>query len=1372
MRQQAGIFLTVSPSVAQRRRLMLWAIFIFLLGLALTTLVVHEVRKAIQSDLRQQFNRQVERLEKDIQTQFERPMFALKGGRGLYAASQSVERAEFRAFVASRAKALEFPGVQGFGFLQRVGRADLEAFVRAERTDEAPDFAVKTTGNAADLYVIKFFESLTNKRADLGLDAGSEAVLRKAIEQAIRTGAPTLSGVITLEQDGHQRPGLLYLLPVYQKGTVPDLPAEREATLLGLMYSPIVMDEIMAATVASTQGMVDFEIFDGPATSADTLLFDTRQRLLQTSVPVTARDYAMHPFVSTGQLLIGGRVLTVRALCDPNLEAYVNRTTPWLLAVGGTILSFLLAISIWLLTRGRTRAEALAGAMTAELAHDRERLQNILTGTHAGTWEWNLQTREIIFNPRWAELIGYTSQELTPMTTQVWRTMVHPDDLAIASEKREQHCLGHSDHYECELRVRHKDGRWVWRQASGKLFSRTADGQPEWMVGTDLDITQRKEAETQLKLKNELMKNILANIPVGLSAVDSNLNLVAENPLFRTLLDLPDSLFTDPVTTFEDVIRFNALRGEYGQGDPQRLITAIVRRARHSEPHQFERQRANGVTLEVRGAPMPDGGFVTTYADITNLKNATEVAEEASRAKSQFLANMSHEIRTPMNAILGMLKLLQNTTLSPRQLDYASKAEGATQSLLGLINQILDFSKVEAGKMALDLHPFQIEKVMSSLSVILSANVGVKPVDVLFDIDPSIPRTLIGDAMRLQQVLINLAGNAIKFTAQGDVVVRVHVAQRLDQEIVLHIAVSDAGIGIAPENQAHIFDGFSQAEASTTRRFGGTGLGLAICKRLVGLMGGQLMLESKLGQGSTFYFEIPLTVAEEPAVDLNAPDTADTQAFNALVVDDNPAALTMVARMVQSLGWHADAVASGEEAIALIESQLATDTFPYQAVFVDWQMAGLDGWQTCLRIRQLRGSVSIPIMLIVTAHGQDILAKRKQDGESSPIGFVVKPLTASILQAAVAGAQAEPAPAPGSELPPTPSQRPLMGMRLLLVEDNLINQQVARELLCNEGAVVTIAGNGQLGVNAVASASVPFDAVLMDLQMPLMDGLTATRAIRTELGQVTLPIIAMTANAMSADRDACLAAGMNDHIGKPINLSYLITTLLQHTGRSALSLPPGPYTPVRSAPLVATQALDVDAALERLGGNIDLYRNVLKSFLSEIGETSDQLGHLLQNDKLAEARRLLHTLKGTAATLGAQTLADVAAQAEVALKNVDNPPNAGQLLAAIAAAMTLARAAMEKVVHQLDPCANSASIVGTSAPPCPRENKQLEETLQHLAALLAGSDMSALAVHSGLKQVYGQTLKSATDPLDAAMAVLDFAQARTHCMALIQRLTK
>ena len=545
---------------------------------------------------------------------------------------------------------------------------------------------------------------------------------------------------------------------------------------------------------------------------------------------------------------------------------------------------------------------------------------------------------------------------------------------------------------------------------------------------------------------------------------------------------------------------------------------------------------------------LPDH-YIAIRTDITDRKNiehsleaAKDVAEQASRAKGQFLANMSHELRTPMNAILGLLQLLQSTELNNQQRSYTSKTEGAARSLLGLLNDILDFSKVEAGKMTLDPHPFRVDRMLRDLSVILSANVAGKGIDVLFDVDPALPKALVGDDMRLLQILINLGGNAIKFTSQGEVVVRLRLVERTDHDVLIEFAVQDCGIGIAMEHRAHIFSGFSQAEASTTRRFGGTGLGLAICQRLVVLMNGQLKVDSVVGQGSTFSFQIRLQRDPGPvSVD---PARHPVAGLRALVIDDNDVARTLLAGMVESLGWRTDVAASGAEALSLVNSSV-TEFKPYQVIFVDWRMPEMDGWQTSARIRSLTGSQCL--ILMVSAHGRDALAQRSASEQATLNGFLVKPVTTSMLLDAVMDALAAGALALTGSNPAAPKaiEKPkrLLGMRLLVVEDNKINQLVAKGLLTQEGAVVTVADNGRLGVQALTATPDAFDAVLMDVQMPVMDGYEATRAVRQDLGLISLPVIAMTANAMASDREACLAAGMNDHVGKPFEIDHLVATL-------------------------------------------------------------------------------------------------------------------------------------------------------------------------------------------------------------------------------------
>ena len=1275
------------------------------------------------------------------------------------------------------------------------------------------------------------------------------------------------------------------------------------------------------------------------------------------------------------------------------------------------------------------RTDITASKLAARaLARERLALANIIEGTNVGTWEWDLETDALHFNECWARIIGHTLAELGTTTMATWRDRSHPDDSAATEGLLKQHFRGELPALECENRVRHRDGHWVWVMTRGKVFSRAADGRPRWMAGTHMDISARKQTEQALRASQdfldrtgriggvggwefdiatqrihwsdqtcrihdlepghqptlaeaigyyapeaqpviaqavqhaidsgegydlelefitargrriwvralgevdhengravrligafqdisarramelalrrngELLSSVVENLPCGLSVFDADLNLVAANREFRRLLDFPDALFETAPTRFEDIIRFNAGRGEYGTDDVEAKVQAIIARARApTVAHQFERERPDGTPLEIRGAPMPGGGFVTTYTDIsarrraeaevlhsgqlmrgaidaideafvlfdpddrlvfcndkyrqmfhdtaelfvpgaryedlirqsalrgqrpaavgrveewvaerlaqrrtadaavvqrlgdgrtirivdrrmpdghivgfridiTELTQTTEAAQKASVAKSQFLANMSHEIRTPMNAILGMLALLRKTELSARQADYAVKTEGAARSLLGLLNDILDFSKVEAGRMTLDPHPFRIDQMLRDLSVIVSANVGAKPVEVLFDIDPALPRELLGDAMRLQQVLTNLTGNAIKFTARGEVVLAIRVLAQDAAGVTMEFAVRDTGIGIAPENHARIFSGFTQAEASTTRRFGGTGLGVAISQRMVALMGGELRLDSTLGQGSRFYFSITLPVAGDAAPD---GDTAVARPapgvpLHALVVDDNPTAREVLQRMGDALGWTISVAASGEAALALLEDDAARGVV-CDAVFVDWQMPGLDGWATSQRIRALGLGGKAPVIVMVTAHGREMLARRSEADQALLDGFLVKPVTPSMLFDAIADAGLGLGPAGPVRPAGMPGVQRLAGLRLLVAEDNPNNQQVARELLEDEGASVHIASNGKEAVEAVAAADPPFDVVLMDLQMPVMDGFAATRAIREDLALGALPIVAMTANAMASDREACLAAGMNEHVGKPFDLNHLVQVLLRQARRGAA--PHASATPATSAlalpaavrAAAAAAGVQIDSAIARLGGKAAVYRDMLQRFVDDLARWPAGLRGQEDAPDNAAAVLVLHTVKGVAATLGADALAAEAAQGEKALLAGGTPAAARHTLASAAAAIDAAGPALQALLDVLQPAAPAA----TDMPNAGIDDPHLREGLLQLAELLRNSDMGAMEALGGLQAQFATALGARMQPLAAAVAALEFDPALRHCLALLQEL--
>ncbi len=634
-------------------------------------------------------------------------------------------------------------------------------------------------------------------------------------------------------------------------------------------------------------------------------------------------------------------------------------------------------------------------------------------------------------------------------------------------------------------------------------------------------------------------------------------------------------------------------------------------------------------------------GMCGIATDITQVKRTEEdlraarlAAEAASRAKSAFLANMSHEIRTPMNGILGMLKLLEHTALNTRQLDYARKAEQATEALLGIINDILDFSKVEAGKLELDSHPFALGELMRELSVMLSANLGNKPIELVFAIDPGLPLKVEGDAMRLRQALLNLAGNALKFTEQGEIVVAIAVRARQENMVELEFSVSDSGIGIAADKLAHIFEGFSQAESSTSRRFGGTGLGLAISARLVTLMGGQLQVHSEAGRGSRFGFSLRLPVVEESR------GASPLSGWRVLVVDDNAMARTVLHEISAAMGWRC-ALADG--GLAALDQFVGAAHDPFHLVLIDWKMPDMDGWETARQIRRLATPEQTPLVIMLSAHGHEPLASKPPGEEALIDAYLVKPVTASMIHDAVLEAAASRA---GPVAPRQLHQASacLAGLHLLVVEDNPLNQQIAQELLTEHGARVDLVGGGIEGVSHALDADPPYDAILMDMQMPDMDGLEATRIILADLRMARVPIIAMTANAMEVDREACRAAGMVDHISKPVDLERLLAIILRHTGRAT------PHEAPATTAIEADLLIDRVNAIRRLGGNHDLYQQIIEQFGAEARAHMARIEREAEQENWTVVLRELHTLRGLAGTLGASVLATTIVGAEAALK--------------------------------------------------------------------------------------------------------------------------
>jgi len=603
-------------------------------------------------------------------------------------------------------------------------------------------------------------------------------------------------------------------------------------------------------------------------------------------------------------------------------------------------------------------------------------------------------------NLRAAEIFGYRAPEdLIGRPTSV----LYPDAASFERIGREAGpVLASGRPFRTDWEFRKADGGEVWCRVGGKpLDPAHPTAGTAWVIE---DITDARRAEQALRQSKAVLDDTLAYMDQGISLVDSNLVMLATNRRFFELLDFPLSLAA-PGTHFEAFIRHNALRGDYGPGDVEEQVRSRVELAARFEPHLFERTRPDGTVIEVRGMPVPGRGFVTIYTDITKraraereLAIAKGIAEEASRSKGEFLANMSHEIRTPMNAIIGLAHLVLKTELAPRQRDYLLKMRKSGEHLLGIINDVLDFSKIEAGMLDIEKAEFELQELRDNVTGLLAEKCAAKGLKLAFDIDPGVPARLVGDSLRLGQVLINFANNAVKFTERGEVAIAASIEERSEQDVLLRFAVRDTGIGLTEEQRGRLFRSFQQADSSTTRKFGGTGLGLAICKKLAQLMGGEVGVSSEVGVGSTFWFSARL-----------AASTRESHC-------ELPPAL-------------------------------------------------------CANLAAVRGA------------------------------------------------------------------------RILLVEDNDINQIVATELLQDAGVVVDIAENGQVALDRIDAGR--YDLVLMDMQMPVMGGVCATREIRRLPRHRNLPIVAMTANAMTQDRQRCLEAGMNDFLSKPIEPDEMWAILLK-----------------------------------------------------------------------------------------------------------------------------------------------------------------------------------------------------------------------------------
>ena len=918
--------------------------------------------------------------------------------------------------------------------------------------------------------------------------------------------------------------------------------------------------------------------------------------------------------------------------------------------------------------------------------------------------------------------------------------LVHPDDREHLNDEWNNALNGAP--YEVIHRVIvNQKIKWIHEQAE-LVFDN--DGKLKDVLGTAQDITEQKQIELAMQASEARFRSIFERASIGIAFADEMGNLLQVNQCFLDLIKFTwDELEGVNFSTFthkEDLVLETSFFHEIFENkiDYYRIEKRYI-----TKKDEIIWVDVN-VTV-IRNEQNQPINFVGLVIDVTERKNveaqlveAKHTAENANQAKSEFLANMSHEIRTPMNAVLGLTQLVLETELNYRQRDFLTKVYSSSKALLSILNDILDYSKIEAGRLDIENVSCHLETILMNVADLFSAKLSEKSLELFFEIAPETPYTILSDPLRINQILNNLVSNAIKFTAQGEIKIKVKPLKTQGNMQTLQFCVRDTGIGLSQGQIELLFQPFVQADNSISRKYGGTGLGLAICYRLVNLMNGKMRVSSVQGEGSTFSFSIDVELlkeAQNPLIELQK-----LKGQRVLVVDDQLTSVTILQNLLEAWGMKVEIALSGQEALDKInQAECQQDCF--DAVLLDWHMPDIDGLDVAKHLREHPCCGHSLVIIMVTAYDkQELFIK---SAELNITNVLTKPIIPSNVFNALLDNPNHPVHLYKSRSIED-DEKVLLGMRVLLVEDHKINQQVATEFLSSRGANVMIANHGAEAITHFKNAE--FDAILMDLHMPEMDGLEATRRIRALPKGDEVPIIAMTAAVMDADKNNCLEAGMVDFIAKPVQVEQLIQVLCHWVKKEDFGIEINTDAEQREH-----SALDISAALKRLNGNYALLSRLLSDFVSEHTQTIEQLCHYLANQEFETAKKLLHSIKGVSANLGASSLSDSASQLEKQIKDEVE-----------LTALPLFSTAMQQTLATIEEFKLSSKSVKNSDSGSSLSNQELLPLLEALRPYLENNDLLPESLLEPLRDVkYQEPIKTQLNKLWNQLDAFDYNGALT-----------